>query len=354
MENTFEEFYEKIKNISTEIRVLGGPDNASSFNLTELDTVDADEPETFTLEELKNLVMDFKKAGKDFILARVTTPDQYRQEHLYNYYYSASEVNKLLFKYESDRRLLHRMKVRNPLNNMFIIGEVYYYIITKQEVDRAILDFYFCTDEKPKDEETRSFSAVFRTSNVSLNSNIYDLKKAKDTDNCIRDKDHTDIIEGKTPEEIIQDIQVGNLKLPPNIPDTKKLSYHAKYFATDDDFLMKTEVRDIFKANSMDPDEEFLFELDRTQNDLFALLDTTSDSENENVVGWKRVLTVHMSMLITMLGVVVLLGANPIILLIAFPLAILTLISFLCSLLYIVFFRRSTFGSLAVRSVDDV
>merc|ERR1711915_779814 len=81
--------------------------------------------------------------NKDLILARVNTPDPYRQDLLCSYYYIASEVNKVLFKYESSRRLLHRMKVRNPLNNMYIIGQVQYFRIKKEEVDRAIVDCFF-------------------------------------------------------------------------------------------------------------------------------------------------------------------------------------------------------------------
>ncbi|KAM0686644.1 hypothetical protein COBT_002129 [Conglomerata obtusa] len=338
--------------LNTIIQVIGGPESSGNEKNALFDEFDGNEPETFTLDEFRNIILEFRNNNKDCIIAKVSTPDHESHDTLFNNYYIASEVNKLLFKFERDRRLLHRMKVRNPLNNQYIIGPVHYYKITCFEIDRAIVDYFFGSQKQDQRNQRRAVSEVFR--NSTTEPYISDLQKSKDTSDVNSRDDISCSLMDESPWTVIEEARNGKIKITdPNI-DTAKLVYVATYFACDDDFLMRADIREYFRVNSMDPAEEFLFELDRTHNDLFALLDTASDSTDEDIVGWKRVLAVHMSVLITMLGIVILLGANPIILLIAFPLAVLTLISFLCSLLYIMVFRRDTFGSLAVRSVDEV
>lgn len=328
---------ETASTIDSVINIYGGPDIGAS---EVIDKFNANEPETFTLEEYRNILLEFRKNNKDCIIAKVTIP-----ENAHYNYYLASEINKLLFKFERDRRLLHRMKVRNPLNNQYIIGPVYYYKISCFDIDRAIVECFFST-EKEEGFGKRTTSEVVK----KKPKHEYDTKKA--TSETDERSNISQSLMDESPWTLIDDVKNGNLKLPNKRKD--KIYYSAVYFASDDDFLMRADTREYFRVNSMDPAEEFLFELDRTHNDLFALLDTTSDSTDEDIVGWKRVLAIHMSVLITMLGVVILLGANPLILIVAFPLAVLTLISFLCSLLYIMVFRRDTFGSLAVRSMEDV
>src|SRR6185437_7544706 len=57
-------------------------------------------------------------------------------------YYAAHHINKVLFRTELERNLLHRMRCRNPLNNMPIIDEVEYFIITPQQVEHAYQVYY--------------------------------------------------------------------------------------------------------------------------------------------------------------------------------------------------------------------
>lgn len=425
--------------------------------------LNANESETFTLEEYRKIILDFRMQNKDLILARVSTPDPYRQDLLYNYYYIASEVNKVLFKYESSRRLLHRMKVRNPLNNMYIIGQVHYFRIKKEEVDRAIVDCFFRDmvlkneqrkngqlsnmnqtfdiDITPEKNNISAFSAVFRT--LTSETSLVSEKTSQSTPTKVKVKtDHpldkllrkkmrqknkkkmkeslidveeetyaTDTTADNSPQEILKMFDEGILDFPV-IPEqyinktddleesegvnqsrpydvlttnvqnqgdlesdensnfqngqnsqsfnTKTvefpvmLNYTAEFFATDDDFLLRNDIRDYFKKNSVDPSENFLFELDRTENDLFAILETPSSSENEEALGWKRMLTFHISLLLALVGIVVLLGLNPIAVIITLPLALFVFISFLCSLVYVLCIRRSSFDSLAVRSVDNM
>lgn len=339
--------------IDSEIHIYGAPNNINMTQDVQIDKLDANEAETFTLEEFRNIILEFRRNDKDCIIAKVSTPDQDRSEASYCDYYLASEINKILFKFERERRLLHRMRVRNPLNNQFIIGPVHYYKITCFEVDKAVINFFFdASNLTETNQHRKAFSEVFRTTSSS-NSEEMRKEKAKDTSDLTSRDEITQSLMDESPRTLLDDVLNGKLKVPSKKRNAK-LFYTACYFACDDDFLMCADVREYFRTNSLDPSEEFLFELDRTHNDLFALLDTTSDSTDEDVVGWKRVLAVHMSVLVTMLGIVILLGANPLILIIAFPCAVLTLISFLLTLLYIMVFRRDTFGSLAVRSIEDV
>lgn len=422
------------------------------------ESLNANESETFTLEEYRKIILDFRMQNKDLILARVNTPDPYRQDLVYSYYYIASEVNKVLFKYESSRRLLHRMKVRNPLNNMYIIGQVQYYRIKKEEVDRAIVDCFFrdirlryAEGDLPNQtfhpstgmgldpnnlgekNEISAFSEVFRTmkSDESLVSDqsvqtepkkpqinhpldkllrekMKKKKKAKKETKIYMkddDKEESDTEKDPLPQEVLRMFDEGEIEFPVipeqyvnktegldessvNDPqkalnilnnssstnlkkDTKQtemnlfqeqkqvsfpvmLNYTADFFATDDDFLLRNDIRDYFKKNSVDPSENFLFELDRTENDLFAILETPSSSENEEALSWKRMLTFHISLLLVLVSVVVLLGLNPIAIIITLPLALFVFISFLCSIVYVLCVRRSSFDSLAVRSVDNI
>lgn len=402
--------------------------------------LNANESETFTLEEYRKIILDFRIQNKDLILARVSTPDPYRQDLLYNYYYIASEVNKVLFKYESSRRLLHRMKVRNPLNNMYIIGQVQYYRIKKEEIDRAIVDCFFrdIRLEKNNHDQTTithpgtnqdenkisAFSAVFRsmssetslvseqtsvsapnksknildklfkkkhkkrtkkvTKGAQISETVIDIEdEASETDNSPQDIlkmfDEGLIDFPEIPEQYMnrtadleeesatdsnnqatEDLSINDHVANKTEPTTKPvkfpvmLNYTAEFFATDDDFLLRNDVRDYFKKNSVDPTENFLFELDRTENDLFAILETPSSSENEEALSWKRMLTFHISLLLVLIGIVLLLGINPIAMIIILPLALFVFISFLCSLVYVLCVRRSSFDSLAVRSVDHI
>lgn len=348
MDNT--DLYEKSKRIASQLRVLGGPNNVAPEEQGELDILDANAVETFTLDEFRALILDCRTKEKDFIMARVTTPDPDDQGVFYNFYYAASELNRILFRFESDRRLLHRMKVRNPLNNMYILGQVYYYKVPPQEVDRALVEYFFLETKPGSRAMRKAFSQVFR----------HTQDEVADADSTHKSKDSHDADsrayrarEDGNPREMIESVHRGILSIPRMIPAEKNIVYRASYFASDDDFLMQPEVREYFRKNTLDADDDFLFEIDRTQNDFFALLESASEEENEEVLGWKRVLTAHVSMLITLLTVCLVLGVGPQIILIALPLAVVLIFSFIGSIFYILFCRRNTFDTLAVNSVEE-
>lgn len=345
------DLYEKSKNIASQIKILGGPNNLTSNEPSELDTLDANAIETFTLEEFKAIILDCRTKEKDFIMARVTTPDPEDQGIFYNFYYAASELNRILFRFESDRRLLHRMKVRNPLNNMYILGQVYYYKVPPYEVDRAVAEYFLEENRSDSRAVKKAFSQVFR----------HTRDEAADGGKSHKSKDSLDtagpgprVSDDDNPKDLIDNVHKGAISIPKNIPAEKNIVYRASYFASDDDFLMQPEVREYFRRNTLDADDDFLFEIDRTQNDFFALLETASEEENEEVLGWKRVLTAHVSMLVTLLTVCLILGVGPQIILVALPLAVVLIFSFIGSIFYILFCRRNTFDTLAVNSVEEV
>lgn len=342
--------YEKAKSLNTVIKILGAPNNSTPGEEIEMEEVDGNTTETFTLEEFRNIIIDCRLKNIDFLIGRVTTPDPYDNSTLYNFYYAASEINKSLFKFESDRRLLHRMKVRNPLNNMFILGQVYYYKITLEDVDKSLIEYFFKNNVVNKRKnKIKAFSAIFRTKTMETK----EMQHTKDANDSISSNSSVDSTSEMPIKEILKNCKV-DLLPQKEISREKKLIHRARFFATDDDFLMQSEIRDYFRRNTLDKDDEFLFEIDRGQNDFFALLESGSEEENEEIVSWKRVLTAHVSLLITLLGICLLIGTSPLIILIAFPLALFFFFSFIGSMLYLLFCRRSTFDTLAVQSVEQV
>ncbi|KAJ3275961.1 hypothetical protein HDV01_006828 [Terramyces sp. JEL0728] len=94
-----------------------------------VDVLDAENEDPFTLESLTSLIELHSEKDLDFILARVTTVDPDDSDRFYYSYYAAHHINKVLFRTQPEEGLLHRMKAKNPLNNMTIVGDVHYYVI---------------------------------------------------------------------------------------------------------------------------------------------------------------------------------------------------------------------------------
>jgi Domain of unknown function (DUF5092) len=345
--------YGKSATINSLIEIYGAPNSSHLDDQVKLDDIDANAHETFTLEEMRTLIINYRKKDKDFLIARVTTPDPEDQNVFYNFYYAAAEINRILFRFESSRRLLHRMKVKNPLNNMYIIGQVFYYKISAFNIDQAIVDYMFDQQNGKKRNSRKAFSAVFRPSqNSSEESHSKDVKSKDSMD--IKENSKIKHIEGQNdPKKIIEGISKGEIEIPAGIPAERKIRYQANYFASDDDFLIKPEVRDYFKRNALEAEDDFLYEIDRTQNDFMALLDEESENEDEEVGDWRRIFSAHVSTAMVLIFICVLLGGGPVLAIVFLPLAIFVFLSFLCSLFYVLFCRRSTFDTMAVNSVDE-
>lgn len=345
-----EDFYKTISKVPTGICIYGAPNSTPSGHSDKLDEIDGSAYETFSLEEIRTLILNHRKKNKDFLIARVTTADPDNQTVLYNFYYAAGEINRILFRYEPSRRLLHRMRVKNPLNNMYIMGQVFYYKVTYKDIDRAIVDYYF-TSSKEKNKSRKAFSAIFRH---KFNYSDHDKNK-KSKDSMFLDEKSIDkmSLEEVPPADIIEKMIKGEIEIPKDIDPNKKLLYSAKYFASDDDFLIKQDIRDYFKSMAIDPEDEFLYELDRTQNDFMALIDDDSADEDDDLHDWRSVFSGHFTLAISIIFIFLLIGSGPLIILIFLPIAILILLSFIFSLCYVLCCRRGTFDSLAVNSVEE-
>lgn len=106
----------------------------------QFDLVDGSEEDCFTLEPYEALLKSYTSLGKDFILARVITSDSSEQaDKQFCSYYAAYHLNKVLFRTQPAEGLLHRMKARNPLNNM-PVGDVHYYAVTHADFVVAALE----------------------------------------------------------------------------------------------------------------------------------------------------------------------------------------------------------------------
>ncbi|KAG9323440.1 hypothetical protein KVV02_008840 [Mortierella alpina] len=125
--------YEKqLKNYET-LKTLVHEDKY--YMTVEIDQLDALDEDPFTLDTFENLMRMHANKGKDFILARVTTQDPNDATKHYYSYYGAHQINKVLFRTQPDEGLLHRMKARNPLNNMLVVGDVHYYIVSADDIN---------------------------------------------------------------------------------------------------------------------------------------------------------------------------------------------------------------------------
>lgn len=98
-----------------------------------VDVISSSIDDPFSLESFEIIIRNRARVGKDFIIARVKTVDAVGDKNLFHYY-CAHQINKVLFRTQPEEGLLHRMKAKNPLNNMTIEGDVHYFSIRAQHV----------------------------------------------------------------------------------------------------------------------------------------------------------------------------------------------------------------------------
>ncbi|ORX45175.1 hypothetical protein BCR36DRAFT_333467 [Piromyces finnis] len=103
-----------------------------------LDIIDASDEDPFTLESFISLIMLYVKNKKDFIISRVKTADPNDENKFYYSYYAAHHINKVIFRTQPEQSLLHRMRAKNPLNNMTIVDDVYYYVVKHEDAKKVI------------------------------------------------------------------------------------------------------------------------------------------------------------------------------------------------------------------------
>lgn len=221
--------------------------------------LDCSAEESFTLEPFSALLMAAKTAGKDFILARVTTLDPMTQPHpqLFHSYYSGQHLNKILFRTQPEEGLLHRMKSRNPLNNLLIVGDVDYFVVNlsgRMPPTPAGAPY----GPAPAQQKPKEGLLVVKGSEQV---NVVPFENAAE-------------FTSPRPQPLSLALNRSNSSLnrlaaSPSLnallADAREpaILYTAHPFATDDDFLMRADVREFFKASSVNPDDYLLFTLYR-------------------------------------------------------------------------------------------
>ena len=199
--------------------------------------VDARDEDSFTLDTFDKLIRKARKANKSFLLARVTTQDSQDSQGANREYYShypAHQLNKILFRTQPEAGLLHRMRCRNPRNNMEIIGQVEYYEINPEAVDKAL-------DVAERERGREQLSRIERSGSLYESST--------------HDSQSSTSLQSDKPLIATSD------SLPKINLDEPLVLYEATFFATDDDFLNRSEVREHFKNCSVAADDHLLFTL---------------------------------------------------------------------------------------------
>jgi hypothetical protein len=305
--------------------------------------IDCAAEESFTLETFGALLAGARSAGKDFILARVTTLDPIAQPRpqLYHSHYSAHHLNKVLFRTQPEEGLLHRMKSRNPLNNLLIVGDVDYFVVRPTDYDAAQDRYQTLLAHRRASTNDKSATSPSSATDNSMSSSVAELHKHnREASKAVKDAfasesgvpatlvpPNADGLLGFLQRrrslqqgEAIDDGGQGDAKERPVVnvapfanaaeftsPEQRPLNlalnrsnsslatisstgssnggalnrspslenlvasgqpavlYEAHAFATDDDFLMRADVREYFKASSVNPDDYLLFTLYRNQ-----------------------------------------------------------------------------------------
>lgn len=302
---------EQLENLEQALKA--DPEIFNQANKSDL-ILDCDAEESFTLETFGNLIKAAKASDKDFIIARVTTLDPSDPKpHIYHSHYSAHQINKILFRTQPEEALLHRMKSRNPLNNMLIVGYVNYYVIRPKDVVAArdryeallsrgpeIVKVDDLENPNPIPSLTSSTLEATDKSSASLtDSLLYGLLQRKKLETELATTTggspqlnvapFANAADYTSPNPSSMDLSVplrasrntSNTslnrsdslnKLPTSEP---AVLYEAHAFATDDDFMISPEVREYFKVNSVNADDYLLFTLYRNLDNGMAEIPVT-------------------------------------------------------------------------------
>ncbi|CAG8777298.1 17137_t:CDS:2, partial [Racocetra persica] len=331
--------------------------------------LDATTEDPFTLETFETLIHQHYEKDKDFILARVTTADPSDDSKTYNSYYSAHQINKVLFRTQPDQGLLHRMKAKNVvesvkpiqsstipfgvqnktslLENGVFMSEIHAtsaldtnegdYLINL-DPDKIINregglhssppsiwqgDRDVNNDSKDSviiktEERRRSANDLVQPPPKVFHPDNFQFKKHSFDNNLSSGQNTTPIMQPQLPITTSDNIQLHEINTTSSVsthlndvipiscykfehtkynvpynfynqnldsitPLTKNPSsnsinlnekgnlnqvyyYQAIFYATDDDFLMKSSVRQYFKSNALDPSDTQLFIINTSQS----------------------------------------------------------------------------------------
>ncbi|CAG8553333.1 10180_t:CDS:2 [Funneliformis caledonium] len=300
-----------------------------------LHSLDATTEDPFTLESFDTLIQQHAEKNKDFIIAKVSTVDPLDELKYYHSFYSGHQINKILFRTQPDQGLLHRMKAKNPLNNMNIIGDVHYYVVKAASVKKsqtfAKSSSMSATSRKTLTVKEKcvtivATSSLDKTEEVTINfddvismadrlhsapPSIWNFKNEEEVLVAIEMNSHSSKnannkrckefsisipknddninpssslenqpILSPTPTVTQSPINVESPSIPLNEIDMGDNSIHYKaiFYATDDDFLMRSTVRQFFKSNALDPVDAQLFTINSSPHNVSTTINTTPPS----------------------------------------------------------------------------
>lgn len=303
---------DQLENLEQALKI--DPELFSSVSKNDL-IIDCDTEESFTLETFESLLKAARGANKDFVLARVSTLDPTGlKPQVYHSHYSAHQINKILFRTQPEEGLLHRMKSRNPLNNLLIVGDVNYFVIRPKDYDDANGRYENLIARSKKigiEGEVQVESENGNLENMSnpnpipsingettatattlTDSLLYGLLQRKKIESetgsgspNINVAPFENAADYTSPNQSSMDLETTQQRAISRNTSTSSLKrsdslnqlptdgepailYEAQPFATDDDFLMRSDVREYFKANSVNPDDYLLFTLYRSTTEI--------------------------------------------------------------------------------------
>ena len=305
---------DQLENLEQALKI--DPELFSSVSKNDL-IIDCETEESFTLETFESLLKAARAANKDFVLARVSTLDPTGPKpQVYHSHYSAHQINKILFRTQPEEGLLHRMKSRNPLNNLLIVGDVNYFVIRPKDYDDANGRYENLIARSKKIEEGEgegegdgengnlvnlsnpnpipsingeTTAPVTTTLTASLLHGLLQRKKAASETGSgspnINVAPFENAADYTSPNQSSMDLESTQHRAISRNTSTSSLNrsdslnqlpsdgepailYEAQPFATDDDFLMRSDVREYFKANSVNPDDYLLFTLYRSTTEI--------------------------------------------------------------------------------------
>jgi hypothetical protein len=277
-----------------------------AFGDQDLDVLlDTDTVEIFTLERFKDLVVSHFRNGLDFIIAEIATRG-HTGGSIFHSFYSASEINRILFCVDEANRLLYRVRTRNPINNLDAVGEVKYYRLTRELVQKDII---------------RKLEAAGKELPVEGPS-------GPEKGCC-------------TLEHSMQMPFV--IQRYCEVPDVlrrlfKSLVLHAELFATDEDVLFRPEIKEYIERNSLYGEIGYIH-LYSKQGGAIVLYSDSLETEGEEKTSLRLMLYANIGTVLAMLGMCLFLSHSESLIGAIVPLALAFFFSSFLLLLYIIIFE---------------
>ncbi|CAJ0837796.1 8049_t:CDS:2, partial [Entrophospora sp. SA101] len=251
----------------------------SSIN-NDLILLDATTEDPFTLESFDTLIQQHAEKNKDFILAKVATADPVDDSKFYYSYYSAHHINKILFRTQPEQGLLHRMKAKNVcitatsaldnIENDFSIAidiNNGFNSPTREKVDSKMgresrrwsiggniqSPLKTFQPQQSRIKKHNSLSS-FNPENLNKIQSINDYDYNKEQSN-----NDNSISSSSTDEFTNNNTMTSSMPKDDDPEKNQMIFYEALFYATDDDFLTRSSVRQYFKSNALDYMDAQLF-----------------------------------------------------------------------------------------------